>query len=81
MEGDKKTYLVTCDGNCESVTVLMEFSGDAANADIFANEDCPPAVSGNQCPTCSMCQGISTEDNVEVCCNKETQNGNRSVRL
>ena len=81
VEFDKKTYIVTCDGNCENVTTLMEFSGDdTANADILANEDCPPAVSGNLCPTCSMCEGISTEGNVEVCCNKETVNGNRSVQ-
>ena len=76
---EKKTYLVTCDGNCESITALIEFSGDdTADADIFANEGCPPQFfNGNSCPTCSMCERNSAEDNVEVCCNMDTQNGNR----
>ena len=61
----------------------MEFGGDdIADADILANEDSPPMTHNvNQCPTCSVCEGISSEDNEETCCNKSTQNGNRSVRL
>ena len=76
MTGSQQIFSVTCEGPCNQVTVSI--SASSGNADLYANEDEPPVLSGNSCPDCSICEE-TTQGLIETCSNMSTKNGNRQV--
>ena len=74
--GSQRIFSVTCNGSCSQLTATVTIgSGDA---DLYANEDEPPTLSGWNCPDCSMCEAATTAL-IETCSNISTQNGNRWI--
>ena len=76
--GSQRIFSVTCNGSCSQLTATITMS--SGDADLYANEDQPPALLGYKCPDCSMCEGYA-QGLIETCFNMSTQNGNRWITI